>query len=120
MHTVLLSLALVGCHNLEGEWEGSCGDLELELVIDTDFQGAVYGSAVAWLTVGGATTEAPLDLEGTREGPDFDLELDSAGWVLNLDGTHQDGVLEGDCELTLTVLGFEFAETGSLLLEPGN
>ena len=118
MRAVLLSLVLVGCHNLEGEWEGSCGDLELDLVIDTDSGGDVYGSALASLTVGGATSEADLDLEGTREGPDFDLELDTAGWVLSLEGTHQDGVLEGDCELTLTVLGLDFSETGSLLLEP--
>jgi hypothetical protein len=124
MRLICLSLGLGACHNLEGEWVGDCegesGDIGLEIAIDTDAGGEVYGSALARFSVGGASTDAELDLEGIRDGADFDLELDSSGWALTLEGAHQGGEMEGDCLLEITVLGFTVAEEGLFLLERKN
>ena len=116
-----MTLGRVGCHNLEGTWQGACtgeGDeLGLELVVETDVEQEVEGTAVITITVGGDSLDSELDLEGTRQGKAFELELDSAGWAMALSGTHQQRTLEGDCFLEITVQGLTIAEEGSFLLE---
>ena len=121
MRAAWLSVGLLACHNLEGEWEGECtgesDDLGLAVTVDTDSGGDVYGSAVATFTIAGVASDAELDLEGSRDGGDIALDLDGSGWALSLDGVHGGGVIEGDCLLEITVLGLTVADEGSFTLE---
>ena len=117
-----LMIMLLGCHDLQGNWEGICagdeGDIGVSLSIASDIAGEVDGDAVASFQIGGGEVEADLVLEGTREGPDFSIELDSAGWAMSLDGMHQGGVMEGECLLAITVLGSTVIGQGDFSLEP--
>ena len=121
MRVVLCVVSLIGCHRLDGGWSGTCvgdnGDVGLELTIESDDGAEVEGSALATFEVAGVSTDAELDLEGTRDGADFAIDLDGTGWAMSLDGHQSGSTMEGDCLLEITVLGWTTAESGTFVLE---
>ena len=122
MRMVVCIFALMGCHRMDGGWSGTCagdnGDVGLELIIDSDDGSEIEGSALATFVVAGVSTDAELDLEGTRDGREFAIDLDGTGWAMSLDGRQSRSTMEGACLLEITVLGWTTAESGTFLLEP--
>ena len=106
MRLSIACLFSISCTGLTGEWQGRCGEedpLGLELDVAVDDSGELEGEAVMSFDFLGFETSVDLDLEGTRDGRDFMIELDQAGWMLTLEGERADGRLEGICQLTGTV-----------------
>jgi hypothetical protein len=106
MRLLIACLLSVSCTGLTGEWQGRCGEedpLELELDVEFDSSGELEGEAVMTFDFSGSQTSIDLDLEGSRDGRDFVMELDQAGWMLILEGERADGRLEGICQLYGTV-----------------
>ncbi len=121
MRKVMLCLGLVACHDLTGQWEGSCGedeDLGLEVEVVVDDAGELEGDAVMTFDFLGLETSVELELEGTRDRRDFVIELDQSGWKLILEGEKTDGRMEGLCRLYETVGEESILSEGPFELEP--
>ena len=106
MRLMILCFLLMSCTNLAGKWEGSCGEdepLGLVLDVETDDSGVLRGEAVMTFDFLGIETAVDLDLEGDRDGREFVIELDQAGWNLTLVGEKAEGRLGGLCQLYETV-----------------
>ncbi len=121
MRFSFLCLFSISCTNIAGQWEGSCGEedpLGLDLDVSVDEAGELEGEGVMTFDFLGFETSVELELEGTRDGRDFVIELDQAGWKLILEGEKSDGLLVGSCQLYGTVVEESLWSEGPFELDP--